>query len=183
MRPTFVCLQVKKGKVDRSIFDGSTINTPSMLCVEDYIDALQWTDTVGGLNGLIKRSEVTTMRGRPLPFFLLSRVSFTSIQPVFLRGSRAGCRLSMLTLIGSVRMEKLLSRDLVDLYSELITTRNHLSDVVKMELGEGVVRKGCGGANKYPAPAPTHVAPPALDCTEPGQRKSHRQVLRGAGLD
>lgn len=51
-------LQVKKGKVDRSIFDGSTINTPSMLCVEDYIDALQWCDTVGGLNGLIKRSEV-----------------------------------------------------------------------------------------------------------------------------
>ncbi len=50
--------QVKKGQVDRSIFDGSTINTPSMLCVEDYIDALQWTDTVGGLNGLIKRSEV-----------------------------------------------------------------------------------------------------------------------------
>ncbi|CAM9670769.1 unnamed protein product, partial [Scytosiphon promiscuus] len=48
---------VKKGKVDRSIFDGSTINTPSMLCVEDYIDALQWCDTVGGLNGLIKRSE------------------------------------------------------------------------------------------------------------------------------
>lgn len=53
-------LQVKKGKVDRSIFDGSTINTPSMLCVEDYIDALQWTDTVGGLNGLIKRSEVSS---------------------------------------------------------------------------------------------------------------------------
>lgn len=50
--------KVKKGKVDRSIFDGSTINTPSMLCVEDYIDALQWCDTVGGLNGLIKRSEV-----------------------------------------------------------------------------------------------------------------------------
>lgn len=50
--------QVKKGKVDRSIFDGSTINTPSMLCVEDYIDALQWCDTVGGLGGLIKRSEV-----------------------------------------------------------------------------------------------------------------------------
>ena len=45
--------QVKKGKLDRSIFDGSTTNT-----VEDYIDALQWTDTVGGLNGLTKRSEV-----------------------------------------------------------------------------------------------------------------------------
>lgn len=44
--------------MDRSIFDGSTINTPSMLCVEDYIDALHWSDTVGGLKGLIKRSEV-----------------------------------------------------------------------------------------------------------------------------
>ncbi|CAN0457694.1 unnamed protein product, partial [Laminaria digitata] len=48
--------QVKNGKVDRSIFDGSTINTPSMLCVEDYIDALSWCDTAGGLKGLIKRS-------------------------------------------------------------------------------------------------------------------------------
>lgn len=49
---------MKKGKVDRSIFEGSTINTPSMLCVEDYIDALHWSDSVGGLQGLIKRSEV-----------------------------------------------------------------------------------------------------------------------------
>lgn len=48
---------VKKGKVDRSIFEGSTINTPSMLCVEDYIDALTWADTIGGLQGLIKRSK------------------------------------------------------------------------------------------------------------------------------
>lgn len=56
--PHFLLYQVKKGKVDRSIFDGSTINTPSMLCVEDYVDALHWCDTVGGLPGLIKRSEV-----------------------------------------------------------------------------------------------------------------------------
>ncbi|KAG5182669.1 phosphoserine aminotransferase [Tribonema minus] len=47
----------KKGKVDRSIFEGSTINTPSMLCVEDYIDALAWTDSSGGVPGLIKRSQ------------------------------------------------------------------------------------------------------------------------------
>lgn len=42
----------KKGKVDTSIFKGSTINTPSMLAVEDYIDALEWADSVGGVPGL-----------------------------------------------------------------------------------------------------------------------------------
>ena len=46
----------KKGKIDESIFEGSTINTPSMLAVEDYLDALAWADTVGGLDGLVQRS-------------------------------------------------------------------------------------------------------------------------------
>lgn len=38
-------------------FTGETINTPSMLAVEDYIDALAWADSVGGVPGLIKRSQ------------------------------------------------------------------------------------------------------------------------------
>lgn len=48
---------VKNGKLDASIFEGSTINTPSMMCVEDCLDALEWADSVGGNAGLIQRSE------------------------------------------------------------------------------------------------------------------------------
>ncbi len=47
----------KGGKLNRSIFEASTINTPSMLCVEDHLDALRWSAETGGLPGLIARSE------------------------------------------------------------------------------------------------------------------------------
>jgi len=46
----------KKGKLDTAIFSGATINTPSLLCVEDYLDALAWARGVGGLEGMIARS-------------------------------------------------------------------------------------------------------------------------------
>lgn len=45
------------GKLIEGIFSGETINTPSMLCVEDYIDALNWAKSVGGLAGLIARAD------------------------------------------------------------------------------------------------------------------------------
>eukprot|EP00466_Bigelowiella_natans_P001811 jgi/Bigna1/49808/estExt_Genewise1.C_570007 len=47
----------KGGKLIDGIFKGATINTPSMACVEDYIDALNWCGEVGGLKGLIARSQ------------------------------------------------------------------------------------------------------------------------------
>ncbi len=45
------------GKLIEGIFKGETINTPSMLCVEDALDGLKWAEQVGGLKGLIARSE------------------------------------------------------------------------------------------------------------------------------
>ncbi len=45
----------KGGKVNRAIFEGDTINTPSLLCVEDYLDGLKWADGIG-LDGLIRKS-------------------------------------------------------------------------------------------------------------------------------
>ncbi|MDE2577589.1 MAG: phosphoserine transaminase [Hyphomicrobiales bacterium] len=50
----------KGGKLIEGIFVGETINTPSMLCVEDYIDALQWGKSIGGLKGLVARADANT---------------------------------------------------------------------------------------------------------------------------
>ena len=47
----------KGGKLIEEIFEGATINTPSLLCVEDAIDALKWMESVGGLEAIIARSK------------------------------------------------------------------------------------------------------------------------------
>jgi phosphoserine aminotransferase len=47
----------KDGKLIDEVFEGSTINTPSMLCVEDYIDALKWGVSIGGLEALCARAD------------------------------------------------------------------------------------------------------------------------------
>src|SRR4051812_20799363 len=47
----------KGGKLNAGIFEGETINTPSMLCVEDYLDTLNWGKSIGGLKGLMARAD------------------------------------------------------------------------------------------------------------------------------
>jgi phosphoserine aminotransferase len=47
----------KGGKLIKGVFEGETINTPSMLCLEDYLDALQWAERIGGLKELCARAD------------------------------------------------------------------------------------------------------------------------------
>jgi phosphoserine aminotransferase len=50
----------KGGKLNEGIFEGETINTPSMLCVEDWLDTLGWAKSVGGLAALVARADANT---------------------------------------------------------------------------------------------------------------------------
>jgi phosphoserine aminotransferase len=50
----------KNGKLDQELFEGATINTPSLLATEDYIDALKWADGIGGLAALHARANANT---------------------------------------------------------------------------------------------------------------------------
>ena len=47
----------KDGKLNEGIFQGATINTPSLLCIEDVLDAMRWAQSIGGLEAQIERSE------------------------------------------------------------------------------------------------------------------------------
>jgi phosphoserine aminotransferase len=81
----------KGGKINVGIFEGETINTPSMLCVEDYLDALQWARSIGGLNALRARSDANAkvigdwVAGTPWVAFLAARPEIRSNTSVCLK--------------------------------------------------------------------------------------------------
>ena len=81
----------KKGRLDQELFEGATINTPSLLAAEDYIDALKWAERIGGLEALQSRANANTsvltewVVGTPWVDFLVSDASNRSNTSVCLK--------------------------------------------------------------------------------------------------
>src|SRR5271155_1412660 len=81
----------KKGKLDQELFEGATINTPSLLATEDYIDALKWAERIGGLAALHARANANASvlaewaARTPWVDFLVSDVAIRSNTSVCLK--------------------------------------------------------------------------------------------------
>jgi phosphoserine aminotransferase len=81
----------KGGKLIEGIFKGETINTPSMLAVEDYLDALGWAKSIGGLSALMARADANTrviddwVAGNPAVEFLAAKPEVRSNTSICLR--------------------------------------------------------------------------------------------------
>ena len=103
----------KKGKLDLELFEGATINTPSMLAVEDYIDALKWAQGIGGLAALHTRANANAqvltewVERTPWVDFLVSDAAIRSNTSVCLKVVDA--RVTSLPQAGQAEFAKNLS--------------------------------------------------------------------------
>jgi phosphoserine aminotransferase len=103
----------KKGRLDLELFEGATINTPSMLAVEDYIDALKWAQAIGGLAALHARANANTqvltewVERTPWVDFLVSDAAIRSNTSVCLKVVDA--RVTSLPQAGQAEFAKNLS--------------------------------------------------------------------------
>jgi phosphoserine aminotransferase len=82
---------VKNGRLMEDVFEGATINTPSMLCVEDQVDVLRWAKSLGGLDALVARTTgnlaaiAQWVGGTPWVDFLAGRAEMRSHTSVCLK--------------------------------------------------------------------------------------------------
>ena len=103
----------KKGRLDLELFEGATINTPSLLAVEDYIDALKWAQGIGGLAALQTRANANTqvlaewVERTPWVDFLVSDAAIRSNTSVCLKVADA--RVTSLPEAGQAEFAKNLS--------------------------------------------------------------------------
>jgi phosphoserine aminotransferase len=97
------------GKLNEGLFRGETINTPSMLCVADYLDALQWVDGLGGVPATIARCEANL---QVIADFVATNdwISFLAVEPAT-RSNTSVCLSLALTEEQVKRLVKLLSAE------------------------------------------------------------------------
>jgi phosphoserine aminotransferase len=103
----------KKGRLDQELFEGATINTPSLLATEDYIDALKWAESIGGLAALHARANANThvltewVARTPWVDFLASNAAIRSNTSVCLKVVDA--RVTSLHEVGQAEFAKTLA--------------------------------------------------------------------------
>jgi len=109
--PKIFRLKDKKGKFDDGLFQGKVINTPSMLCVEDCLAALDWANRVGGQAGMIKRSQASL---KVIEKFVAQNdwIHFLAADPA-LRSSTSVCLTLDLPPAGVERLTKILAQEQV----------------------------------------------------------------------
>lgn len=110
----------KRGKLDEALFEGATINTPSLLCVEDALDGLAWAERCGGLAALVARAEsnlavVTEWVGRAEWIDFLARdpvtrsctsICFQVVDPWFVGLGEADQRSAIAALVERLEEEQ-----------------------------------------------------------------------------
>lgn len=120
----------KKGKIDGALFQGATINTPSMLAVEDYIDALDWCESLGGVPALIKRSEENL---KVLDDFVAKNdwINFLAVKPETRSSTSVCCTLD-------------LSADQIKTFTSLLETNDVAYDIGGYRDAPPSIRIWCG---------------------------------------
>ena len=137
--PRLFCL-INDGKINEKIFEGETINTPSMLAVEDVLDALNWAKRVGGLQSLVSRTNQNAQA-------LKKWVNRTPWIKYLCADNQARSPTSVVLVIIDpryLRLNETVQRSLIKRLSEILASENVAFDIMSHRHAPPGLRIWCG---------------------------------------